>query len=160
LVHYVGNGSSNEFRGNLFSAQHNSRKVARHVLTRAGSTFIAESHDFVWSDDPDFHPSDVLEDADGSLLVVDTGGWYVEHCPTGKINKSGARGGLWRVQHGAPGQQQPATKNGRRRSEGPRSVSQRSSPDPRGLQLDWMRPRVNELAARLDDWGPVVREHA
>jgi len=27
----------------------------------------------------------VLEDADGSLLVIDTGGWYVQHCPTARF---------------------------------------------------------------------------
>ena len=33
----------------------------------------------------DFHPTDVLEDADGSLLVVDTGGWYKLCCPTSQL---------------------------------------------------------------------------
>ncbi len=84
-------------RGNLFSAQHNTRKLGRHQLTRVGSTFRSTDEDFVWTDDPDFHPSDVLEDADGSLLVVDTGSWYVHHCPTGRIRTSPALGGIHRV---------------------------------------------------------------
>jgi hypothetical protein len=46
----------------LFAAQHNSRKVSRHVLVPHGATFRTEDHDFVTTDDPDFHPSDVLED--------------------------------------------------------------------------------------------------
>jgi putative membrane-bound dehydrogenase-like protein len=86
-----------EMRGNLFSAQHNTRKVQRHVLKRVGSTYSAESVDFVWSENPDFHPSDVLEAPDGSLIVVDTGAWYVQHCPTGKIRNSRAPGGIYRV---------------------------------------------------------------
>ena len=81
----------------LFSAQHNTRKVQRHVLKPSGSTWSTEDLDFVTSENPDFHPSDVLLAPDGSLLVVDTGGWYVEHCPTGKIQKTFAPGGLWRV---------------------------------------------------------------
>ncbi|MFO0822254.1 MAG: hypothetical protein U0792_03915 [Gemmataceae bacterium] len=32
------------------------------------------------SDNLDFHPTDVIEDADGSLLIVDTGGWYKLCC--------------------------------------------------------------------------------
>jgi len=171
LVHYAGNGFANEFRGNLFSAQHNSRKVARHVLTQAGSTFTSESHDFVWSDDPDFHPSDVLEDADGSLLVVDTGGWYVEHCPTGKINKSGARGGLWRVARATANGPLTLTHSpGGGEGESLRPPALIPSPAPgervrvRGplstLQFDWKRATESELAARLDDARPVVREHA
>src|SRR6185436_15185122 len=45
----------------------------------------------------DFHPSDVLEAPDGSLVVVDTGSWYIHHCPTGRIRKSPATGGIYRV---------------------------------------------------------------
>src|SRR5436190_1336504 len=89
-------------RGNLFSAHHNSRKIVRHVLTRNGSTYTAESVDFVTCENPDFHPSDVLEAPDGSLLVVDTGAWYVQHCPTGKIRSSQAAGGIYRVRAAAP----------------------------------------------------------
>jgi putative membrane-bound dehydrogenase-like protein len=89
-------------RGNLFSAQHNTRKVMRHALARSGSTFTAESFDFVSSENPDFHPSDVLEAPDGSLLVVDTGAWYVQHCPTGKIRNSRAPGGIYRVRYTGP----------------------------------------------------------
>ena len=62
-------------RGSLFSAQHNARKVARHPLERTGSTYRALEEEFVSSEHPDFHPSDVLESPDGSLLVIDTGGW-------------------------------------------------------------------------------------
>ena len=138
LARHSGNGFPTGFRGNLYSAQHNSRKVARHVLTRFGSTFNVESHDFVWSTDPDFHPSDALEDADGSLLIVDTGGWYVEHCPTGRITRSGARGGLWRAH----------------------VAGQWSQTDPRGLQLDWRRASPTDLTARLDDPRAVVRARA
>ena len=86
-----------ESDGSLYSAQHNTRKVVRHVLTRLGSSYTAENVDFVRSDNPDFHPSDVLEAPDGSLIVLDTGAWYVQHCPTGKIRTSEAKGGIWRV---------------------------------------------------------------
>lgn len=86
----------------LFSAQHNTRKVQRHVLKAKGTTWVSEDHEFLAGENPDFHPSDVLLAPDGSLLVVDTGGWYVEHCPTGKIQKSFAPGGIWRVRFPAP----------------------------------------------------------
>lgn len=83
--------------GDLLSAHHNSRKVVRHKLARSGSTYVAENSDFVVSENPDFHPSDVLEAPDGSVIVVDTGAWYVQHCPTGRIRTSKAPGGIWRV---------------------------------------------------------------
>ncbi len=90
------------YRGNLFTAQHNSRKVQRHVLERSGSSYRSTDLEFVWSEDPDFHPSDVLMAPDGSMLVVDTGGWYVQHCPTGKIRNSRAPGGIYRVRWTGP----------------------------------------------------------
>ncbi len=90
-------GFPEEWRGSLFVAEHNTRKVVRHELRREGSTFASANVDFATGEHPDFHPSDVLEAPDGSLLIVDTGGWYVEHCPTGRIRDSRAPGGIYRV---------------------------------------------------------------
>ena len=47
--------------------------------------------------DPDFHPTDVLEDADGSLLVIDTGGWFLRGCPTSRIAKPEVKGAIYRI---------------------------------------------------------------
>ncbi|SVD91911.1 uncharacterized protein METZ01_LOCUS444765, partial [marine metagenome] len=69
------------FRGNLFSAQFNPHRIQRHILKRRGATFTSEDSDFLVSSDPDFHPTDVLEAPDGSLIVIDTGGWYIDQCP-------------------------------------------------------------------------------
>lgn len=125
-------------QGNLFSAQHNSRKVVCHRLERAGSTFRTVDEDFVWTNDPDFHPSDVLEDADGSLLVVDTGSWYIHHCPTGRIRNNPAPGGIYRVRSHAPARME----------------------DPRGLKLAWTNRLASELVQRLADPRPAVRDRA
>jgi len=125
-------------QGQVFSAQHNSRKLGRHVIVPHGATFRTQDFDFVTSDSPDFHPSDVLEDADGSLIVVDTGSWYVQHCPTGQIRKVKATGGIYRVR----GVGAPATK------------------DPRGLRIDWSRAGADELTLLLRDGRPAVRDRA
>lgn len=114
MIRYDGPQFPAQFRGNLFSAKHNTRSIGRHVLRREGSTFRSEDSDFLTSDDPDFHPSDVLQDTDGSLLVLDTGSWYTDHCPTGKIRKSPARGGIYRIRYTgakpAPASAHPAEK--------------------------------------------------
>jgi putative membrane-bound dehydrogenase-like protein len=99
LESYRGDAFPPEMRGNLFSAEHNTRKIARHRLKPRGSSYAAENFDFVTTDDPDVHFSDVLEDADGSLLLVDTGSWYVQHCPTGRIRQAPARGAIYRVSY-------------------------------------------------------------
>ncbi|HYV31624.1 MAG TPA: PVC-type heme-binding CxxCH protein, partial [Candidatus Binatia bacterium] len=138
LAIYRGDAFPAEMRGNLFSAQHNSRKVGRHVLSRVGSTFKSEEFDFVTSEDPDFHPSDVLEDADGSLLVVDTGGWYVQHCPTGRIRDSRAPGGIYRVRY----------------------AKAKAPSDPWGLKENWSQSSVRRLIELLADIRPAVRDRA
>jgi putative heme-binding domain-containing protein len=133
-----GAGLGREHVGHFFSAQHNTRTVGRHVLTRVGSTFGSEDSHFVTSDDPDFHPSDVLEDADGTMLVVDTGSWYIHHCPTGQIRNSPATGGIYRVR-----------RNGVKPPD-----------DPRGLKINWDSSAPNELTKLLADPRPTVRERA
>ena len=131
-------GTSPSLQGQLFSAQHNSRKIGRHQLLRHGASYRTEDTDFVTSDDPDFHPSDVLEDADGSLLVIDTGSWYVHHCPTGRIRNSPATGGIYRV---------------RARDAAPVT-------DPWGLKEDWPRMPVANTLEHLADVRPAARARA
>ncbi|HEV3028482.1 MAG TPA: PVC-type heme-binding CxxCH protein, partial [Planctomycetota bacterium] len=126
-----------EYRGNLFSALFNMHKVVRHILARDGSTFRSTDQDFLVSSHPDFHPTDVLEDADGSLLVVDTGGWY-SHCPTSSLGKSRTPGGIYRIRRqGAKGAQ-----------------------DPWGLAVDWSTVGTKALALLLDDPRFAVRDRA
>jgi putative heme-binding domain-containing protein len=138
LMRYEGPNFPSEYKDNLFSAQHNARAIGRHILKPIRSTFSSEDSQFITSDDPDFHPSDVLEDADGSLLIVDTGGWYVQHCPTGKIRNSRAPGGIYRV----------------RFDNAPRID------DPRGLKIDWEKSTNDELIKLLSDNRPFVANRA
>ena len=84
----------------LYSAMFNLHSVLRHVLERDGSTFRATEEPFLESSNPGFHPTDVLEDADGSLLVVDTGVWF-RHCPTSQIDRPDVLGGIYRIRRTA-----------------------------------------------------------
>ena len=138
LTRYRGSAFPESLRGDLFSAQHNTRKVVRHHFTRLGATFQSADTDLVTTQDPDFHPSDVLEDADGSLLVIDTGSWYIHHCPTGRIRRVSASGDIHRVRH----------------------LESRTVADPRGLVLNWTQVGVAELVQRLSDPREAVRERA
>ena len=62
-----------------------------------GTSFTTKDEDFVSSPDLDFHPTDVIEDADGSLLIVDTGGWYKLCCPTSQLHKPDVLGAIYRI---------------------------------------------------------------
>src|SRR5437660_12218 len=91
-----------DYRDNFFATTFNLHKVTRHVLRPNGATYASTDSDFVVSDSTDFHPTDVLEDADGSLLVVDTGGWYKLCCPSSQLAKPDVLGAIYRVRkHGA-----------------------------------------------------------
>lgn len=134
LVRYRSESFGKEYRDAFFSAQFNTHKVQRHVIERDGATFRGRNEEFLSSSNPDFHPTDVLEDADGSLIVIDTGGWFRIGCPTSRIDKPQIKGGIYRV----------------RRKDAPRIE------DPRGLKLAWDRPSP-EL---LDDPRFAVRDRA
>lgn len=84
--------------GSVLVTQFNTHKVVRTTLARQGSTFAAIGHEdlAVW-DNPDVHPTDVLEAPDGSILVIDTGGWFRIGCPTSQIAKPEIPGAIYRI---------------------------------------------------------------
>ena len=132
-------GSSSLFGGkhtdNLFACYFNLHKVVRHALVADGPTFKTVDQDFVWCDHPDFHPTDVFEDADGSLLVVDTGGWYKVCCPTSQLAKPDVLGAIYRV----------------------RQIGDKAPDDPLGAKIDWEKA---ELGFLLNDPRLFVRQRA
>jgi putative membrane-bound dehydrogenase-like protein len=138
LARYASPAFGPGYRDNVFVAQFNTQKVTRHVLLPSGATFTTKDTDFVTSTNRDFHPTDVLEDADGSLLVVDTGAWYKLCCPTSQLAKPDVLGGIYRVT--------------RRGTSPPR--------DPRGLTLDWPAMPADRLVRLLDDSRPAVQQRA
>ncbi len=96
---YRGAQFGDDYRDNLFAAQFNMAKVSRHALKEKGSTYTTTDSDFVTSDNRDFHPTDVIEDIDGSLLIVDTGGWYKLCCPSSVMEKKDVLGAIYRVRN-------------------------------------------------------------
>ncbi|MGI9239411.1 MAG: HEAT repeat domain-containing protein, partial [Verrucomicrobiales bacterium] len=126
--------SAHGLGGDLFCADFNLRRLSRHQLSREGSTYSAVTSTFLESDQTDFHPTDVIEDADGSLLVADTGSWYMICCPTSKVAKPHVLGAIYRMQ----------------KEEAP------APDDPRGLELDWGNPEISWL----DDNRPAVVKRA
>ena len=81
----------------LVAALFNLQKVTAHHLQPVGASFTTTNQDLLVADRIDFHPTDILEDADGSLLIIDTGGWYDLCCPTSRIDQKTASGGVYRL---------------------------------------------------------------
>jgi putative membrane-bound dehydrogenase-like protein len=82
---------------NLLVTHFNTQRVVRMELTPDGATYKATENEFLRLHDPDIHLTDVLEDADGSLLVLDTGGWFRIGCPSSLMAKPDALGAVYRV---------------------------------------------------------------
>lgn len=97
LCRYQGVEFGADYQNNLFASLFNLRKITRHQLRPSGATYASTDSDFVVSDNMDFHPTDVLEAPDGSLLIVDTGGWYKLCCPSSQLAKADVLGGIYRV---------------------------------------------------------------
>lgn len=121
-------------QGNLICTEFNTRRLSRHLLSKSGSSHAAITTTFLESDQTDFHPTDVIEDADGSLLVADTGSWYMICCPTSKIAKPDILGAIYRIQR----------------------ESSQTPTDPRGMQLEWNQPQISWLS----DQRPAVATRA
>ena len=127
-----------DWSDNLLACYFNLRKVVRHELIPDGATFKTKDTDLLASDHVDFHPTDVLEDADGSILIVDTGGWYKICCPTSQLAKPDVLGGIYRV----------------------RKIGMAKPADPRGLKLNWPALKPADLAKLLTDERLYVRQRA
>ncbi len=138
LVRYRGSGFGQEFQGNFFSAQFNTGRVMRHVITPVGATFRTEDEPFMISTNLDIHPTDVEEDADGSLLVVNTGGWFIAGCPLSVVAKTNEKGGIYRI----------------------RKVGAPVVDDPWGRHLDFAMMSPQELTQYVMDPRPAVRDNA
>ncbi len=134
IIQYRSKGWGEEFGQNLFVCNFNLHSVTRHLLESSGATFRTQDKTFLTSDSPDFHPTCVLEDADGSLLVIDTGGWYKLCCPTSQLWKPDLTGAIYRV----------------------RRTNAKKTADPRGMKVDWKNATPEGLVQFLDDPRPRV----
>jgi putative membrane-bound dehydrogenase-like protein len=138
LTRYASRVFGDAYRDNFFATMFNLQKVTRHELEASGASFRSRDSDFLVSSSRDFHPTDVIEDADGSLLVVDTGAWYKLCCPTSQLAAPEVLGAIYRV----------------RRTDAPRVD------DPRGLKLGWDTMSPAAVGKLLDDRRPAVQARA
>lgn len=138
LASIEGDRWGKEYQGNLMTCLFNMQKVTRHILHPDGATFRSETQDFVVSDNRDFHPTDILEDADGSLILIDTGGWYKLCCPTSQLWKPDVLGGIYRIQK--------------------KGVS--TTEDAYGQGISWSELGDKDVVKLLNDPRPFVRRRA
>ncbi|MFO1482740.1 MAG: PVC-type heme-binding CxxCH protein [Verrucomicrobiaceae bacterium] len=92
---------------NFMVTHFNTQRLVRMELTPSGSTYKAIENEFLKLHNPDIHLTDVMEDPrDGSLLLIDTGGWFRIGCPSSLMAKSDLLGAVYRIK---PKKPQPVT---------------------------------------------------
>ena len=124
----------------VLSAMFNTQHIEQTTLRWEGGTLISKgSTPFMKIRNPDVHLTDILEDADGSLLAVDTGGWFRIGCPTSQIAKPEIPGAIYRIR-----------KAGLRDRQA----------DFYGTRLDWKKASIEQLTTWLADERRAVQERA
>ncbi len=129
-----------DWKDNLLVTHFNTQTVTRTKLEPAGSTYRAvKTEAFLKILSPDTHITDIVEDPNGDLLVLDTGGWFRIGCPTSQVAKPEIPGAIYRIRRaGVPN------------TEG----------DPFGLSFDWENATAESVAKKLDDPSFAVRDRA
>jgi len=138
LMRYEGEGWGIDYTGNLFSAEFNTGRIMRHILERDGASYKTIDEPFMTASAPDMHPTDVLEDADGSLLVLLTGGWFIEGCPLSRVAKPDVPGGIYRI----------------------RKKGAVNSKDVWGKKIDFKDASAEELVSLVADKRMMVKKQA
>jgi putative heme-binding domain-containing protein len=92
-----------EWRGHLFVAHFNTQRITRMEMEPSGASYKVAEREFFKLRNSDAHLTDVLEDRDGTMLIVDTGGWFRIGCPSSLMAKPDVAGAIYRVKtKGAP----------------------------------------------------------
>jgi putative membrane-bound dehydrogenase-like protein len=86
-----------DWRGNMFVTHFNTQRVTRMEVTPSGASYKITPREFLKIQNADVHITDVLEDRDGTLLIVDTGGWFRAGCPSSLVAKPDVAGAIYRI---------------------------------------------------------------
>ena len=137
LMRYRGSALGKEYSSNIFTAEFNTGRIMRYQVSAEGASYKTVDEPFITSTIQDIHLTDVLEDADGSMLVLNTGGWFILGCPLSRVAKMDVNGGIYRIR-----------KNGSARVL-----------DPWGKKLNLKSMPVQTLAANIKDPRLAVRDN-
>lgn len=130
---------------NLMVTHFNTQRLVRMELTPSGSTYTTTEHEFLKLNDPDIHLTDVIADPrDGSLLLLNTGGWFRIGCPSSLMAKPDLRGSIYRI---SPPKTAPAPAMATFSPlDLPKALSalQSAAPHPRRRAMEWINQNIPE----------------
>lgn len=90
-------GNANEGVLPLYVTHFNTQRLVRMNLTPEDASFKVSEDEFLKIEDADVHLTDVVVDHDGSLLVLNTGGWFRIGCPSSLMAKPDMLGSVYRI---------------------------------------------------------------
>ncbi len=129
---------------NLMVTHFNTQRLVRVEMNRSGSTYSAVENEFFKINDPDVHLTDVFEDPrDGSLLILNTGGWFRIGCPSSLMAKSDLLGCVYRIKGSGKPAIAPVTPP---KLEAEAAIQNLASNDPhvRRHAMEWLHQHVPE----------------
>ena len=140
MARYRSGHLNEDWKDNILVTHFNTQTVTRTVIEPEGATYRAvKTEPFLKILSPDTHITDLLEDPNGDLLVLDTGGWFRIGCPTSQVAKPEIAGAIYRIRKSGP-----ANTDG----------------DPFGLTFEWENATAEDIAKKLDDPSFAIRERA
>lgn len=125
----------------LYVTHFNTQRLVRMDLLPDGATFKTTENEFLKIQDADVHLTDVIVDRDGSLIVLNTGGWFRIGCPASLMAKPDMLGSVYRI----------------RGPERPQAVAAPAVPD---WKADWKLAAVEEIKKQLQSENPRALLHA
>ncbi len=140
MCRYRSGALNPEWKDSFLVTHFNTQKITRTQVAPEGSSYRAVSTEPILEiNSPDVHLTDVLEDANGDLLVLDTGGWFRIGCPTSQVAKPEIPGAIYRIRKAG-------------------AIDKKA--DPRGRTIDWEDESHESLAHKLDGPSFAIRERA
>ncbi|NOX98155.1 MAG: sulfatase-like hydrolase/transferase [Verrucomicrobia bacterium] len=140
MMRYRSGSVNPDWKDNIFTTHFNTQQITRTIIKQEGSTYASvKTEPFIKINDPGVHITDVLEDPNGDLLVIDTGGWFRQGCPNSQVARPDISGAIYRI-----------------RKPGLRD----KKADQWGNKLDWKKASFDEVVHRLNNDSFSIREKA
>ncbi len=130
---------------NLMVTHFNTQRLVRMELTPSGSTYTTTEHEFLKLNDPDIHLTDVIADPrDGSILLLNTGGWFRIGCPSSLMAKPDLRGAIYRISPVKPSAAPAIAEFTPLNLPTALSALQNDVPHPRRRAMEWINQNIPE----------------
>lgn len=97
VTRYRGGAMGEGWDDRWLVTEFNRGQLLRVTLRRDGASFGGDYESVLTSNSENFHPTDVMQDDRGDVLLVDTGGWFRNGCPSSRYARPQLEGAVYRI---------------------------------------------------------------